>query len=242
MGKHESGYKRVEKDAYPTPAWVTAALLKHVAVAGKAVWEPAAGSGQMAEVLKAAGAQVYCTDIQVDGYPLDRQFDFLAEGNPGLPADFIITNPPYGCGKLIGPFIEAGLRRLGPRGALALLLPVDCDSAKGRLPYFRDCAEFDCKIILTKRIAWFKRSDGKLEAPKENHAWYLWRRPRHGSPVILYDEQLSKVAPIETAPTANGARSVRAAGSLCDLTKSKSTSNTRDVPRIRARRHRAAEA
>jgi predicted RNA methylase len=58
MGKHESGY------LYPTPAWVVEALAEHIGLAGKVVWECAAGTGTMTEALKAAGAsRVYCTDI-----------------------------------------------------------------------------------------------------------------------------------------------------------------------------------
>jgi hypothetical protein len=34
MGKHEIGYARVERDLYPTPAWITEALLVHVELAG----------------------------------------------------------------------------------------------------------------------------------------------------------------------------------------------------------------
>jgi hypothetical protein len=152
----------------------------------------------MVEALKAAGARVYATDIKADGYPLDQQLDFISKSGPEHPFDAIITNPPYGDrGELIDRFIEAGLRRLVPRGLLALLLPTDCDSAKRRAPYFRDCAEFDAKIVLTKRIVWFERSDGKREAPKENHAWYVWRRARSPSaPSILYAPASNETAPV----------------------------------------------
>ncbi len=196
MGKHGTEHPRVARDLYPTPAWCTLALLEYIDVAGKRVWEPATGNGHMAEVLKAAGASVYCSDIHQYDYPLDQQFDFLsshglrqlsfdwmaansAVNHDPLWFDWCISNPPFGyrCG-LITPFIKAGLSRLGPNGALALLLPVDCDSAITRVACFRDCVEFDSKIVLTKRIIWFKRNDGKREQPKENHAWYIWRRSR----------------------------------------------------------------
>jgi hypothetical protein len=191
MGKHGNTHPRVERDHYPTPAWVTAALLEHVDVAGQVVWEPATGAGQMAKVLKAAGAaRVYCSDIHQYGYQLDEKLDFVSEHKPKLARyDAIITNPAYGYrGKLITPFIKAGLRRLDQHGGvLALLLAVDCDSAVHRPPYFKDCPDFDSKIVLTRRIIWFARTDGKRPQPKENHAWYIWRRPRRGRPpIILY--------------------------------------------------------
>jgi hypothetical protein len=54
---------------------------------------------------------------------------------------------------------------------------------------FRHCNYFVGKVVLTKRIVWFKRPDGKREQPKENAAWFLWARPvlrTRQPPVILY--------------------------------------------------------
>jgi hypothetical protein len=55
MGKHETGYARVEPDLYPTPPWVVAALAEHVDLRGLTVWEPACGDGRMVEVLRQQG-------------------------------------------------------------------------------------------------------------------------------------------------------------------------------------------
>jgi hypothetical protein len=190
MGKQGRAEKPVDRDAYPTPAWVTETLLPHVDVAGRVVWEFAAGKGQMAEELKAGGAaKVWCTDIHDYGYPLDQLFDFLSNDDPPFTFDDIISNPPYGyrC-RLITPIIKAGLRRLGPNGVMALLLPVDCDSAACRAPFFGSCPDFELKIVINRRIIWFKRPDGERAQPKENHAWYVWRRARRRrDPIIRYE-------------------------------------------------------
>jgi hypothetical protein len=193
MGKHEAGYARLERDLYPTPAWVvTDALAEHVELAGLTVWEPACGNGDMAEPLRQQGcARVYATDIVDRGGAQDEVLDFLSAQNPKLERfDLIVTNPPFGeRGSLATTFIEVGLKRLGPGGLLALLLPADFDSAKTRARHFADCPHFLAKIVLTKRIVWFERNDGVREAPKENHAWFLWQksllRVRH-APMILY--------------------------------------------------------
>jgi hypothetical protein len=77
MGKHGAAYKRIAHDHYVTPRWTVEALIDHLDVVGTVIWEPAAGTGAMAEVFKAAGAaQVYCTDIADYGYPLDGIHDF----------------------------------------------------------------------------------------------------------------------------------------------------------------------
>ena len=193
MGKHETGYQRSPRDFYPTrQAWVTQGLLAHIDVGGLNVLEPAAGEGHMAEVLKAAGAaSVFCNDIEDRGYPLDQISDYTTADFPKQ-FDAIITNPPQGgrTSILFKRFIETGLAYIGERGGtLALLLPTDFDSAKTRGRLFADCPLFAAKIVLMGRIVWFERDDGDHEAPKENHAWYVWRHGHRGPPNILYGRE-----------------------------------------------------
>jgi hypothetical protein len=189
MGKHEAGYARVERDLYPTPPWVVAALAEHVDLRGLTVWEPACGDGRMVAALRRAGcARVYATDIADRGNQ-DAALDFLS-AQPPERFHAIITNPPFGSGgRLATAFIEAGLTRSEPGGLLALLLPCDFDSAKTRACHFGDCSHFVGKIVLRERIVWFQRQDGVREAPKENSAWYLWQRSLlriRRPPIILY--------------------------------------------------------
>jgi hypothetical protein len=183
VGKHEISYPRIERDLYPTPAWVIDALAEHVDLAGKIVWEPAAGDGRMVKALKVAGAKVYCSDIVDCGYALDALVDFTrapphfeflrSRFIGGIPDHLnIITNPPFGSrGKLACKFIEAGLASMGD-GFLALLLPADFDSAKTRRHLFGRCPKFVGKIILTRRVKWFDLPGAK--SPKENTSWFLW--------------------------------------------------------------------
>jgi hypothetical protein len=157
MGKHNNNeFPHPDRDHYPTPPEVTGALLEHINVDGLAIWECAAGGGHMAKVLKAAGAsRVYCTDIhRYDGFRLDALFDFVSEDKPKLRhSDWIITNPPGGPrNTLAEKFIEYGLQRLGSHGGLALLLPMDFDSAVTRPRFFKDCLEFYAKIVLNASL------------------------------------------------------------------------------------------
>lgn len=201
MGKHETGYARIERDFYPTPAWVIGALAEHVKFAGTHVWEPACGDGRMSEALKAAGASVYSSDIEDRGYAgLNMILGFL-EAWPAPPLfKEIVTNPPCGeDNKTAVKFVERGLQHIGDGGSLALLLPNDFDSAKSRRHLFADCPDFVAKIILTRGIKWFEPPPGERKnGPKENHAWFLWCRStarRARSPIIRY------------APRSNGAAS-----------------------------------
>jgi hypothetical protein len=190
VGKHETSFARVERDLYPTPAWVIEALAEHVDLAGMRIWESACGTGQMSEALKAVGASVYSSDIKDYGYVgLDAVLDFAAGQHPNT-AHFsaIVTNPPFGNrGKLAERFIAVGLQQITEYGFMALLLPTDFDSAKTRTRFFADCPHFAGKIILTRRIVWFENPN-KRESPKENTAWFLWSRNviRGRPPIVLY--------------------------------------------------------
>jgi tRNA G10 N-methylase Trm11 len=137
VGKHEVGFTRIERDFYPTPSWVIEALAEHVDLAGMCIWECACGDGRMAEALRATGASVYASDIEDRGYAeFSAVLDFVAGQIPKTEHfDAIITNPPFGSrGKLAEQFIRTGLRRITDCPFMALLLPVDFDSAKTRMP------------------------------------------------------------------------------------------------------------
>jgi predicted RNA methylase len=200
VGKHETGYERVERDYYPTPPWPVEALAEHIRFTGKRLWEPAAGDGRMSETLKALGAaSVYSSDIEDRGYAgLDAVSDFLT-ASPPEKIDGITTNPPYGQdNKTAEQFVKRGLVHVTNSGGglLILLLPSDFDAAKSRHDLFADCSNFVAKVVLTRRVRWFDPPPGeKKKSPKENHAWYIWSgKPRSRAPMILY-APMNRVAP-----------------------------------------------
>jgi hypothetical protein len=200
MGKHETNYPRADRDYYPTPAWPVAALAEHVDLAGRNVWEPAAGSGSLARALVGLGATVFCSDVAEYGYPLDAIHDFTSVHDPVSVGryDLTITNPPFGeRGKLAEAFIAAGLRRIVGGGSLCLLLPIDFVSAISRRRFFCNCPLFVAKIVLVRRIVWFERSDGIRAAPKENSAWFIWQHSALRTrlpPLTLYAPPLEPLA------------------------------------------------
>jgi hypothetical protein len=191
MGKHEHGYQRVANDLYPTvPRFVVEAVALHFDLKGSRVWEPATGSGDMAQALRRCGAFVFESDI-IDRGDQDATLDFLADVEPRFTDfAFIITNPPGGLrNQTAVAFIERGLARVTRRGVtLCLLLPADFDSALTRRRLFADCPHFAGTIVLTRRPVWFERPDGKHPAPKENFRWFIWEPDRRSArPFHLYD-------------------------------------------------------
>ncbi len=173
MSQRESGYARIERDAYETPAWVTALLLPHIPDRIQNVWEPACGSGKMVRALSVRFDAVYGTDINADR-------DFLFERTNDH-YDAIITNPPY---ELATEFINRALALTqGRLGFVAMLLRTDFDHAISRSFLFGKCPQFAKKLVLTKRIRWFEDSRGQ---PSFNHAWFVWDWQHCGPPILVY--------------------------------------------------------
>ncbi len=174
MSQRDSGFKRIENDAYETPAWVTAALIPHLPAPPLRIWEPACGSGQMVKVLYDQGYEVVGTDI-------DNGTDFL-KVRTVFAGYAIVTNPPYTLAK---EFIELSLSLTSEKkGMVAMLLRTDFDHAKTRKRLFADHPAFAKKLVLTKRIRWIEGSTG---SPSFNHAWMIWDWEHKGPPVLAYD-------------------------------------------------------
>ena len=174
MSQRDSGYERKERDLYETPEWVTETVIDYIDV-NRYVWEPAAGSGKMANVLRQHGMYVSATDIEAG-------HDFLeATALPHVHITAIVTNPPY---VLAREFIEHSLALTKPvKGVVAMLLRTDFDHAKTRQHLFGGCQNFWTKLVLTKRIKWFEDSKGQ---PSFNHAWFIWDWKHIGPPILAY--------------------------------------------------------
>lgn len=107
-------------DFFPTPPYATRALVEHLgpAIMGASVWEPAAGEGHMAEVLRETCSPVFASDIfdYNKGYAvgsfISGGFDFGDEVSCPFIPDWIITNPPF---NLSAPFARRaiGMARVG---------------------------------------------------------------------------------------------------------------------------------
>jgi len=171
MSQRDSGYARRERDDYPTPSWVTLALVQQLPLFSGRVWEPACGGGKMVAALRQAGFDVLGTDI-ADGV------DFLHQAPP-VDVGAIITNPPY---ALAQQFIERALS-VDDNRIVAMLLRTDYDHAASRAHLFADCPVFAKKVVLTRRIRWFEDSKG---SPSFNHCWMIWDQQHQGAPTLTY--------------------------------------------------------
>jgi hypothetical protein len=103
-GQHPHAVRGAE--LYETPACATEALLR-VERLDHWVWEPCAGRGAIATVLRDHGYAVVASDlIRYDGFDLHFTADFLAQTKAPTDCMSVVTNPPF---RLINEFIAHAL-------------------------------------------------------------------------------------------------------------------------------------
>ncbi len=158
------------QEFYPTPAVVTEALLDFWRPVSSWVWEPACGDGAMAEVLKAQGLHVVCSDIVDRGYPGTLVTDFLTLISPPTargPALALVTNPPFSVAE---KFIRHALEVLAIR-EMAILVKATFWNAGGRVKLFE---EHPPRYVLPLAF----RADflGK-GSPVMDVTWCVWQGP-----------------------------------------------------------------
>lgn len=180
-------------DFFPTPPWATRALIEVVlrklgyapALQDARIWEPAAGEGHMAEVLREYGASVYATDVH--RYPnargrVDAIGSFVGEGFDVIRAqdfryssrgdgyDFLITNPPF---NLAEQFLVRALREAE---VVALLLRSNFIDTQGRYERIFKTTPPICVAQFSERVPMHQ---GRWDPDGDTataYAWFVWAR------------------------------------------------------------------
>lgn len=177
-----SSYEREPRDFYPTPRWVTECLVPHMSLdVGTAIWEPAAGRGDIMDVFHDQQCLVAGTDI----YPLRadvEEKDFFKQPlEESRPIDWIVTNPPY---DMIDQFVERCLQHMDENEcSVAILARHNWVSGKRRSSITDRLAKM---IVLRKRPIWFPDRENKA-SPIHNFNWYIWEPSHFGPPQIFFE-------------------------------------------------------
>ena len=178
---HISGYDRLPHNFYPTPNWVTEALLKHVTLRSP-VWEPCCGDGAMVRVLERAGHKVVATDLVDRGFGRGGIDFFECTAFPAG-CRTMVTNPPYGDGGEITKSTNASLAMqkfvshaldltVRASGQLALLVRFQWMAGK-KASKLISSGPLCRVVVLTRRIQWFDNGESTNQA-QHHHAWLFW--------------------------------------------------------------------
>lgn len=176
---------------FATPPWSARALIEHVIGRGKyplktmACWEPAAGEGHMAEVLREYFGMVHASDVHDYGHDY-AVGSFVGEGLdvaqfPGFPrADFVITNPPF---NLAVDFAERGLEQ--SRVGVALLLRSVWTEGRERYErLFRDRPPTTVAVFC-ERVPMTKGGWDPDASTATSYSWFVWERAEMGRPTQM---------------------------------------------------------
>lgn len=178
----KDGEERQPDDFYATSPRAIPPLLKVLGweQGGKYIYEPAAGKGHLAEMLKLYGHKVLATDLIDRGY-CQSGVDFLQSNLYDFePYDALITNPPY---KYALEFVKKSLT----------VAPVAChflnikflESARRRDFFKTNPPRYVC--VFSERMDCSK--DGifpKTESSAVCYAWFIWFRGFTGRPEIIW--------------------------------------------------------
>ena len=173
------GYKRKSNDFYPTPQWVTRALMDRETFEGT-IWECASGNGAMAEVIGTYGYSVFASDLRTgkDVYG-NEGIDFLKSDRI---QSNIITNPPF---KLAEEFVEHGLKLCVKK--LCLLAKLSFLEGQRRYTMFKN-TPLKTVYVFSKRPSFTDQPNKGLLA----YAWFVWEKGYVGDPVIKWIEPENK--------------------------------------------------
>ncbi len=170
-------------DLYESPPCAVRALLEVEHLPAGAVWEPACGPGSIVRELRAAGYDVWSTDLVDYSSPDQDQagVDFLMEhGSAPAHIGSIVTNPPF---KLAAQFVRHSLL-LCPR--VYMLLRLAFLEGVGRSAildngWLARVYVFRNRLPMMHRHGW----TGPQATTAIPFAWFVWDR-EHAGPAQLH--------------------------------------------------------
>lgn len=164
---------REANDYYATDPKAMIELLKYETF-NKDVWECACGEGNLSEVLKAHGYNVFSTDLIDRGYP-DELIDFL-KNDREWNGD-IITNPPF---KYTTEFILKSLEAIPEGNKVAMFLKINYLSGKAR---YRDIySKFPPQrvYVFSGRVACSKNNTPEgYKGGAMDYVWMIWEKGQY---------------------------------------------------------------
>jgi hypothetical protein len=166
-------------DLYETPPIAVEALLA-VENLPHWIWEPCAGRGAIAKMLRDRSHAVVCSDLtQYDDFPLHFVGDFMLQTKAPVGCDAIVTNPPY---QIATEFTQHALD-LVPRVYLLLRLAFLESIRRTDILEKRGLARvhvFRRRLPRMHRDGW----DGPRASSAIPFAWFCWDHDHRGPAIV----------------------------------------------------------
>ena len=171
---------REENDFYATEPKAVYKLLKYERF-NKNIWECACGEGNISEVLKEHGYDVYSTDL-IDRNYQDEIIDFI-KTEKKFKGD-IVTNPPF---KYTTEFVLKSLEAVEMGSKVAMLLKINFLSGKKRYKEIYSKFPPYRVYVFTGRVGCSKNN--KPEGFKHStmdFVWMIWEKGKIGPTEIKW--------------------------------------------------------
>lgn len=195
---NRNGTVRSRNDFYPTPDWLTQAILPYLPISDDAdrnvrILEPAAGNGALLRVLLSRwpNAQYRTVDIE---YTRDHRTppihnvdhtlgDFLTV-EPEANCDVIITNPPFRYAK---EFIERSFLWCRNEDSwVVMLLRLNFLGSQKRGKWLRE--HLPAIFVTPRRPPFAPNKNGQMGTDATEYAWFVWGKGAAGLTILHTDE------------------------------------------------------
>lgn len=164
---------REENDYYATDPKAMVELLKRESF-NENVWECACGEGNLSEVLKEHGYNVFSSDLIDRGYP-DELIDFLRNVRK-FDGD-IITNPPF---KYTTDFVLNALEAIPEGNKVAMFLKINYLSGKRRYEQIYSKFPPQRVYVFSSRIACSKNNTPEgYKGGAMDYMWAVWEKGKY---------------------------------------------------------------
>lgn len=170
--------EREINDYYATDPKAMEKLLEYETF-DKNIWEPACGEGNLSEVLKEHGHNVYSTDLIDRGYANDH-FDFLETNNKWF--GDIITNPPF---KYATEFVKKSLESVEPGNKVAMFLKLNYLCGLKRYNEIYSVCPPQRVYVFVRNMGCAKNNEfEKYSQSGVTYGWFVWEKGKY-SPTEL---------------------------------------------------------
>jgi len=166
---------RPKNDFYPTPEYVTEAILKKEFYRGE-IWECACGEGHISRVLLKHNYSVLSTDLIDRGYGVGG-IDFL--NTEVLECPNVFTNPPF---KLAEKFVEHAVYDLQCE-SLTLFAKLAFLEGYNRTKLLMKTPLKNI-YVFRKRVTLTRNGERLRNSGMIAFAWYVWRKDYSGKPMV----------------------------------------------------------
>lgn len=150
---------------------------------GTPIWEPACGTGNLAQPLTKNGFVVYASDLKDRGFG-EVHVDFLNTKIDNCPP-IILTNPPY---SLATEFIEQALEILPNGGVYIALMNISYLAGQKRYDRVYSKGTLREVYIFSKRVECWRNNDKETYGGKSmvDFAWYVFQKGYNGQPILYW--------------------------------------------------------